>query len=340
MPELTICMPSHRNLQDSRAAIESALAFCEKRDAVLIVSDNSGDETKKAFWADKYPSLTYLESDAQTATDNMIFAVKAAVTPFIMLMGDDDLIVAEEGAVPVDLADLPFDYVGVFPTTESYLSSEQLGPVSQLSLEQDDASERLLAYMEQNVHNNGAFYSIFRRDIWLATFDLFARFHPTQAASSYWALSLSLLTSGKMARDASIRYRYNMANWATKDLILARRQKVFSDAGLPDKAMSYERLFLFLDVFVLISRVGSPLSIDERQRLGKLAVNVLFGNFIAEVANAPEQYEEGVSAMAEMVLEEKDSFTQFQLGLLMIERVQPGLKDKYVAFIQASISGA
>jgi hypothetical protein len=97
--------------------------------------------------------------------------------------------------------------------------------------------------------------------------------------------------------------------------------------------MKYERLFQFLDFFVLINRVGSPLSIDERQRLGKVAVNVLFGRFIAEVADAPEQFEEGVSALAEMVLEETDSFTQFQLGLLMIERAQPGLKDRVARYL-------
>ena len=48
MPELSICMPSNRNLEQSRASIDSAIAYCEARDAVLIVSDNSGDPAKRA----------------------------------------------------------------------------------------------------------------------------------------------------------------------------------------------------------------------------------------------------------------------------------------------------
>lgn len=340
MPELTICMPSRRNFKDSYAAIESALAFCEKRDALLNVLDNSDDDEKKAFWEGKSACLNYIKSEAQTANENMVLAVQAAETAFIMLMGDDDLIIAEDGIAPLDLSDLPFDYVGVFPAIETFVLPQDQGPVSIMALEQEDAPARMLAYFEYKTMNNGGFYSIFRREIWLGTFDLFLRFHPTQAGFSDWALVLSMFTSGKMASDTSIRYRYNAARWATTEQIIAQREQLFAQAGLPQSAMKYERLFIFLDSFVLLNRVGSPLSIDERQRLGKLAVNIMFGRFIADVAEAPEQYEEGISALAEMVLEESDSFTQFQLGLLMIERAQPGLKDKYIAFIQAAVNGA
>ncbi|WP_139317556.1 hypothetical protein [Rhizobium oryziradicis] len=266
--------------------------------------------------------------------------MQAADTPFIMLMGDDDLIVAKEGIDPLDLSDIPFDYVGVFPEIETFLAPEQPGPMTILSLEQDDASDRMLAYFNSGATHNGGFYSIFRRDVWLSTFDLFLRFHPTLAGFSDWALAISLFTAGKMASDPSIHYRYNMARWATTEEILSHREQLFTQAGLPQSAMKYERLFMFLDFFVLINRVGSPLSIDERQRLGKAAVYVMLGRFINDVANAPERYEEGIGALAEMVLDETDSFTQFQLGLLMIERAQPGLKDKYIAFIQAALEGA
>lgn len=340
MPELTICMPSRRNLEGSRAAIESALAVCEARDALLVISDNSGDEAKKAFWQSRSARIRYVASEAPTAFDNMIFAVQAADTPFIIPMGDDDLIAVETGVEPIDLSDLPFDYIGAFPASEVFLSAEELGPVVSLSLEQDDAPERFVSYMTTNVNNNAGFYSIFRREIWLSTLDLFNRFHPTRAAFSDWAISIALFTSGKMASDPGLRYRYNMGKWATKGLIEERRTEMFAEAGLPEKAQAYERLFLFLDVFVLVNRVGSPVAIDERQRLGKLAVQLLFSTFIRRVAEKPEEYEEGVAALAEMVLEEQDSFVQFQLGLLMAERLQPGLKDKYVRFIQASVSGA
>lgn len=340
MAELTICIPSNRNLEDSRAAIESALAVCEARDAMLVISDNSGDEAKKALWQGKSERIRYFESQAPTALDNMMFAVQAADTPFIVPMGDDDRIIAEAGVEPVDLSDLPFDYVGVFPVSEVFLSADELGPRNAFALEQDDASERLLSYMQLKLQHNAGFYAIFRREVWLSTFDLFSRFHPNRADFCDWALSATLFTSGKMACDLSLRYQYNYSKWLTTELIEARRKAMFADAGLPEKAMHYERLFQFLDVFVLVNRVGSPLAIDERQRLGKAAVQIIFGSFIATVADNSDLYEEGVASLAEMVLEEEDSFVQFQLGLLMAERVQPGLKDKYVDFIKASVSGA
>ncbi|MBB4954612.1 hypothetical protein H4S14_002501 [Agrobacterium vitis] len=340
MPELTICMPSHRNFEDSRAAIESALVFCEKRDALLIVSDNSGDEAKKNFWEGRSPRLKRIQSDAENATDNMMLAVRAAETPFIMLMGDDDMLGVEEGVASLNLSDLPFDYVGVFPVSEVFLSPTEIVSVSVRVLEQDNASARMMAYMEQGLSNKAPFYSIFRRYVWLSVMDLFHRFHPNRAGFCAWALSFALITSGKMASDPSIRYHYNKSAWRTNELILSRRKEIFTEVGLPEKAMHYEHLFWFLDVFVLINSAGSTLSIDERQHLGKLVVNVLLGKFIVEVANSPELFDDGIGTLAEMALEETDSFAQFQLGLLMIERVQPGLKDKYVTFIQAAISGA
>lgn len=340
MPELTLCMPSRRNLRDSHAAIESAVAFCEARDALLVVSDNSGDDEKRAFWEGKSPCLIYHISDAETAIGNMMFAVQASNTPFIMPIGDDDMIVADEGVEPFDLSDIGFDYVGVFPVTESFQQREKAGSISVLSLEQDDPSLRLRAYLEEKVPNNGGFYSIFRRELWLATMDLFWRFHPTRASFSDWMISLSMFTAGKMAHDPSVRYRYNLSKWGTKDLIIEERKKLFRDVGLPEKAMNYERLFQFLDFFVLINRVGSPLSIDERQNLSRDAVQLIFAKFIIEVANAPELFEDGIGAIAEMALEEQEVFAQFQLGLLMVERVQAGLKDKYIAFIQAAVTGA
>ncbi|HBF32583.1 MAG TPA: hypothetical protein DDW73_23650 [Rhizobium sp.] len=332
-------MASSLNLQDSRAAIESALAVCEARDALLLIADTSADEEKKAFWQDKSPHINYLVSEAPTAIDNIIFAVQSSQTPFIIPMADNDLLLIEKDVAPFDLADLPFDYIGVFPVAEIVLSRDEQGQLSTFSLEQDDATERMFAYLQLDLPDNVGSHAIFRREIWLSTLNVFDRSHPNKGAFADRAISIALFTSGKMACDQSLRYRYNFEQLATSELIAAHRQAMFTDAGLPEKTVRYEKLFQFLDVFVLVNRVGSPLAIDERQRLGRTAVQMIFGAFIASVANNPNDYEEGVAALAEMVLEEQDSFNQFQLGLLMAERVQPGLKDKYVTFIKAAISG-
>ncbi|MCM2293733.1 glycosyltransferase [Allorhizobium sp. BGMRC 0089] len=338
MPALTLCMPSRRPLAEARASIDSALAFCEARDALLVISDNSGEAEKRAALEQISPRLIWLESQAENAFANMFNAVSAATTPFIMLIGDDDAIVADEGIEAVDLDDIPFDHIGLLPVIETFGPDGQTVATRAFALEDETAAERMFAYLSF-VTDNAAFYSIFRREIWLSVMDLFLRHHPTKGAYADWALTLSLFSSGKMGKDDTIRYRYNASRWQTAEQVETMRASLLKEAGLPEMAMHFETLLLFLDVFVLVNRVGSPLSIDERQQLGKHTVNRLLGAFVQKVAETPALYGEDILQLAEMVLDEKDSFTQFQLAMLMAERLQPGLKDKYIAFIQAAISG-
>ena len=39
---LSICIPSKRNLEESRASISSAIGFCDITGSELVVSDSSG----------------------------------------------------------------------------------------------------------------------------------------------------------------------------------------------------------------------------------------------------------------------------------------------------------
>ena len=43
---LSICIPSKRNLIDSKSSISSAIGFCDSTGAELVISDNSGNKEK------------------------------------------------------------------------------------------------------------------------------------------------------------------------------------------------------------------------------------------------------------------------------------------------------
>ena len=43
---LSICIPSKRNLIDSKSSISSAIGFCDSTGSELVISDNSGNKEK------------------------------------------------------------------------------------------------------------------------------------------------------------------------------------------------------------------------------------------------------------------------------------------------------
>ena len=43
---LSICIPSKRNLEESKDSISSAIGFCDSTNSELVISDNSGNSEK------------------------------------------------------------------------------------------------------------------------------------------------------------------------------------------------------------------------------------------------------------------------------------------------------
>ncbi|WP_428426110.1 hypothetical protein [Pararhizobium sp.] len=334
MTQLTLCMPSNRDLQHSTAAIETALIYADKRDCRLVVSDNSGDPQKRARYENSHPRLTYVVPDGDGGLQNMASALSKVETPFLMPMGDDDEIYGLDDKQPLDLSALPGDVIGVRPQTFIWTNEKGVQQVDRFSVTADDAGSRLLEYNGKANGNNGLYYSAYRSDLFKGLFSLFSQAHPTHGGYCDWALSFAFCAAGKFLTDASTVYRYDLGRWASSSKLEAAKTSLYLQAGLPDTAEHYSALLRFIDVHVFL--IGLPLSGAERRDAQTANARLALRTFLHEVAKTPDQYDPEVVYLAELTGQTPDLDTAFQISLLIIDRLQEGLAEKYVRFVKAA----
>lgn len=340
MPLLTLCIPSNRSLERSLATITDALVFAEDRDALVLVSDNSGDAEKAAYWWGKSPRLIYHTSSGTSAFENILAATKLAETPFILLLGDDDRLGMDPSVLPYDLADLPPDYMGIRPKTLLEVTGLGVTRAKEFGIEGERPSQRILEYARKSGGDNSAFYSIFRRDAYVGLLSLFLEHHPIKGAFIDWAFALALFGYGRMIYDPSIIFRYNADQWATGELTDKKNQEIFAACGLPPYTSIYQPLLMALDVFCFVCRPGTLLDREGALDAASIVAGDLMNGFLNQVTRDPTDYSERMRYLVELASAEGQAFARFQLGLLMVDELRPGLKDGYLRFFQVASGSA
>ncbi|WP_426238915.1 hypothetical protein [Pararhizobium sp. DWP1-1-3] len=334
MTQLTLCMPSNRNLQHSASAIETALIYADKRDCRLVVSDNSGDPQKRARYENSHPRLTYVVPDGDGGLQNMASALSKVETPFLMPMGDDDEIYGLDDKQPLDLSALPGDVIGVRPQTFIWTNEKGVQQVDRFAITAGDAGGRLLEYNGKANGNNGLYYSMYRSDLFKGLFSLFSDAHPTHGGYCDWALSFAFSAAGKFLTDTSTIYRYDLGRWASSSKLEAAKTSLYLQAGLPDTAEHFSALLRFIDVHVFL--ISLPLPDAERRTAQMANARLALRTFLHEVTKTPDQYDPEVVYLAELTGQTPDLDTAFQISLLIIDRLQEGLAEKYVRFMKAA----
>jgi hypothetical protein len=334
MIQLSLCMPSNRDLRNSASAIETALIYAQKRNCRLIVSDNSRDPEKQARYENSSPYLTYVVPDSDGALQNIAFALSKVETPFVMPMGDDDEIYGLDDRPAFDFAALPEDVIGVRPQTAIWTNSKGVDRIDRFSITADDAGGRILEYNQKAAGNNALYYSFYRSGLFKNLFSLFTEAHPTHGGYCDWALSFALCAAGKFLYDPSTIYRYDLGRWASTKGIEAANSSLYLQAGLPDTAERFSALLRFIDTHVFL--ISMPLSDGQRQHAQMTNARIALRSFLREVANAPDQYDPEVVYLAELIGETPDLTSAFQMSLLITDRLQEGLAARYVRFIQAA----
>ncbi len=315
--QLSICMPSNRPFATSRRAIETALAYCEMRNAILIVSDNSGDVEKREYWRRRSPKIKYLVSDGTDAMTNFMTAFLASETPFILPMGDDDEIKFNPKIPAFDFANLPSDHIGVRPITEIWTEEKGTIRVKSFAITSDHPVERIIEYSQAASGDN--------------------RHHPTKGAYCDWSQVTALISYGKMALDQGTLYRYNISGWQSNLLIEKNILKAFTDAGLSEDAQKYEALLRYLDIFVFISSRKSPPTQGEMDDVKAFLSGPVLGGFFSTVSNRSNIYSETMRYLAEIAEKEQDSMGRFRIALLMIGQRREDLKDRYLEYYKVAL---
>ncbi|WP_075292713.1 hypothetical protein [Pararhizobium arenae] len=333
MTLLTIYMPSKRSLEGSHQAIESALAYARHVDARLIVSDNSGDAEKRRWLETLSPRLHYVASDAVSAPDNWRPAFGTVETPFLMPMGDDDLIFFREDEKAVDLATLPEDVVGVRPATQIWTLTDGVRHTERFTIDADTPADRLIDYGRKVKGNNSIYYSIFRTRPFLSVMRSFVEHHPTTGGYIDWAICLSLFAAGRVVFDPSFTYRYDLGRWSRTETLNEAKAKLYTDAGLPADTEKFWGLLLFLDLYVFLHRL--PLDASQRENANVVSRRLFLAAFLRSVIENPDRFDEMTRYIVDLIAAEQRLDSIFQLSVYLTDCIKPGLKDGYVRYYQA-----
>lgn len=335
MAQLSIFMPSNRSFALSRRSIETALAFCEARDAVLIVSDNSRDLEKAAYWRDRSSRMIYVPDAPPTAEENSKLVLRLAETPFVMPMGDDDEIYVDASQPALDLQALPSDVIGVKPMTVLFAPDTDLNAPRAYAIDAERPGMRLRQFFEANGGDNTVFYSVFRTGPYRALLDFFYARHPTRGSYIDWALSMSLMVAGKILFDPSIMFRYNVGSWLTNSDIDTNSGKSYSAAGLSPLHSEYNSLLQALDVFAFVSRQGAGLSRAELAELQAEELSFMLNLAFSQILRMTDP-SSAIAEAARKGLAERNPMVKYLHGAAVMDLYTPGLKAKYIAFLKAA----
>ncbi len=338
MSQLSICMPSNRNLKQSRRSIESAIAYAEAVGGRFILSDNSRDPEKRAYFERRSPCLTYVVPDNDDPMFNMMTALSKVETPFLLPMGDDDEVYLLDGETPVDLSTLPADVVGVRPRTQIWKHDAGVTRTERFTIDSPAADERIVEYNQKAKGNNTIYYSIYRTGLFKPLLELFNVSHPTRGGYCDWAICLSLFACGTMVHDPSMVYRYDMGRWAQQKSIDDTKLFLYRMVGLPDSAENFWALLTFVDLYIFLMRGSLPITAQDREKVLMMNCRVALATFVREARANPERFDETALYLVELIENETDLKTIFQIALMLTDCVQPGLKERYVRFFQAAVA--
>ncbi|OLP53225.1 hypothetical protein BJF92_00155 [Rhizobium rhizosphaerae] len=261
---LSLCMPSNRSFARSYGSIETALIFAEKTGCRLIVSDNSRDAQKSAYWIGRSENLLYLADAPLDANQNLLNGMRRADTPFLLMLGDDDEIFLRDDLSPISLEGLPADIVGVRPELLLWTSAGGVRHSETFEILAQDPEARFAEYNAKAMANNSLYYSLWRREAFCAIIEAIQT-HPTKGGYIDWAIVFALVSIGRVVHDPSILLRYDWDRWSTDEGIDAANTSLYSGASLKNIDTAISVLLRFLDIHCFLQLIALPMSPDERE---------------------------------------------------------------------------
>jgi hypothetical protein len=338
MTTLSICIPSHAPLAAAKTSIDSALALLPYGDIEVVVSDNSEDEQKAAYYGLlQREGFRYLRSVEQDPMRNWSHAVDNASGTLVMMLGDDDIITALPGFV-VPNADSLAGMVGFRPAFAMFSEGQGVYRPTHFAVQGARAMDRVQDYLVKNGGSNVTVYSAVRRDVWRNLFAGYLAYHPTRAGYTDWSLTFALVATAPLIQQGNLLYLYNNANWDSAEKIRSNTERGMKSVGLPDEASQIQMALQAVDTFVAICRADLGIPADEKLEAGLLATSIYFNSLVSALQKRFESKEPPTPQLlraAKIALAAQQPAEQLSACIVIIETCLPQLREPYQKFFDA-----
>ena len=337
---LSICIPSKRNLEESRASISSAIGFCDITGSELVVSDSSGEKNKSEMWNNiPLPFMNYLKNENNEESkwsDNWYNGIQNCSGNFIGVVSDDDIIVNLEKSI-IDYKEISHtDLAGIKPIISLWNSKQGIYKLNNFNIDGNTAIERIKQYHVLSAGNNTTYYSFLKKEILNDIYKLL-KHHPTKGGYLDWAISRACVASGKIFLDASKLLVYKNNNWfGDQEFINKQAIKLYEDCNLGVIGAHMCELFSALDVFILIMRKKSNVPFNEKLEAAEYALDFHLNKLIDNFNRAPYIFKQVTSEIEKINLEENIAL-KLKNALNILKVQFPNLVDDYILFYEKSI---
>ena len=336
---LSICIPSKRNLEESRASISSAIGFCDITGSELVVSDSSGEKNKSEMWNNiPLPFMNYLKNENKKESkwsDNWYNGIQNCSGNFIGVVSDDDIIVNLEKSV-VDYKEISqTDLAGIKPIISLWNSKQGIYELNNFNINGNTAIERIKQYHDLSAGNNTTYYSFFKKEILNDIYKLLT-YHPTKGGYLDWPIARACVASGKVLTDETKLLVYKNNNWfGDQEFINKQAMKLYEDCDLGVIGCYMSDLFHALDTFILIMRKKSNVPFDEKLEAAEYALDFHLNRLIDNYNRGPHFFKQVANEIEKINIEENIAL-KLKNALNILKVQFPNLVNDYLLFYEKS----
>ncbi len=341
---LSICVPSKRNLVESKSSISSAIGFCDSTGSELVISDNSGNEDKSEMWNNiPLPFMKYLNNvnnENSNWSDNWYNGIKNCSGKFIGVVSDDDILVNIDNSA-LDYKDInQDDIIGIKPIISLWNSHAGVYKQNNFNIDAETAADRIRQYYSLANGNNTTYFSFYKNKIINNIYRLL-KHHPTKGGYIDWSIVLSCVASGKILVDPSKQLIYKNTNWfGDQNKINNQIKKLYIECGLGENGIAISGILDALDGFILIMRKSSNIQIDEKIEAAELVLNSNIQKFLNNYNLGVHEKVFSINSIKQIKGLKIENNIEEKLNscLQIIVSIYPFLKEKYKEFYKHSTS--
>jgi len=337
MTNLTIAMPSNRDVLESATSIQSTLNYVNLRnDTEFCLHDNSGDRSK----AEKYKSLvnksfSYIDASGFGVVQNWLGAINSGNGDYLNMIGDDDYLFSVGSPVKYEINK---ELAGYVPNFLVWNNEDGVTEKRNFGITGTTASDRIKEWFKNANGINVAVYCAIKKNLLSEIWSLGINSHPIKAPYWDWAVGCALVSSGKLHQDKSSIFVYNNQNWRTIKKTTSLVKKMFDSAAINNRAPLFILLLHAIDSFILIARATSPVERNEIIQAAQFAFATYCSSFIDSFRKDKSFFLPREVATIEMIDTNSGGFQGLlNWALNVIESFEPGIVDGYKEFYSASI---